>query len=161
MVYRLNAEEKLAAEILIKEFVGGVLKRNSNGNLDAETRGTYNLLENYVNGFHDEETVYREITAHFRNYATTLIGENKARTDGLKEKAPYVLAASVIPFFVPQIAPLVLIAFAMGSTVLIGKNKRYNFKIMDATLKYDLVESLGCRQGARTVKSLRSIIAGG
>ena len=161
MIYKLTPEEKSTAKKLVTEFVGEVLRRNSNGNSDLETGGIYNLLGNYVDGFYDEEMVYREITAQFKNHATTLIGANRARTKRLQEKAPYILAASFIPLLVPPIAPLAFMAFIMGSTVLIEKDKREKFQIREAIERYNLVEFLGCRQGARAVRNLKSIIEGG
>lgn len=161
MAYRLNAEEKYMAKELITGFVGWVLEKNSDGDIDIEKRGTYNLLENYVNGFHNEEMVYREITAKFKNHVTALIGENRARTERLKEKIPYVLAASVIPLFVPSLTPLALMAFMVGPAVLMKRDKKDMIQIIEARKRYNLVDSLGCRQGAKTVKSLMLIIAGG
>ncbi len=161
MIYKLTPEDKSTAKILVTQFIGEILRKNSNGNFDLETNSTYNLLGNYANGFHNEEMVYREITAQFKNHAATLVEANKERKKRLHEKAPYILAASFIPLLVPPIAPVVLMALVVGSTVLIDKNKRDLLKIMGATKEYDLVDSLGCRQGARIVRNLKSIIAGG
>ena len=85
MIYKLTPEEKSTAKILVTQFVGEVLRRNSNGNFDLETNSTYNLLGNYANGFHNEEMVYREITAQFKNHAATLKGANKARREKLQD----------------------------------------------------------------------------
>ncbi len=162
MIYKLTPEEKSTAKILVTQFVGEVLRRNSNGNFDLETNSTYNLLGNYANGFHNEEMVYREITAQFKNHAATLKGANKARREKLQEKAPsYIIAASIVSLIVPPIAPTVFMTFAIGSIFLLEKNKRDLLKILEATEEYYLVDSLGGRQGARAVRNLKSIIEGG
>ena len=159
--YRLNAAERSTAKGLIRDFVVGVLERNSNRNFDKETRKIYHLLGNYVNGFQDEETVYREITAQFKNRVIDLGGESKSRVKSLEEKAPYIIAASAISLFVPSLAPIALMAFILGSTALMEKSREYKAQRTEATEKYNLVEFLGSRQGARTVKSLKSIILEG